>query len=228
MSIQRKNLSKEEIEELEQKIDAGSFTSQDAKRIIDALKQALDDLDYWRREWEALTGEGPAVPEEKTRKSPKTAKETIPSPGEVEIFTDGACRDNPGPGGWAAVLRYGDHEKDLSGFDPHTTNNRMELTAVLEALKALRRPSKATITTDSQYVKNGITQWIHTWKRNGWQTSAKKPVKNVDLWKSLDEQAAPHNIRWQWVRGHVGHPENERCDELARKAIEKGLKSGKK
>lgn len=225
--MRRKRLSEEEIENLEKKAGAGSFTSQDAKRVIDALKQALEDRDYWRREWEALTGEGPALDKEKTRRPSKKAKET-PSSGEVEIFTDGACRDNPGPGGWAAVLRYGDHEKDLSGFDPNTTNNRMELTAVLEALKALRRPSRATITTDSQYVKNGITQWIHTWKRNGWQTSTKKPVKNVDIWKSLDEQAARHTITWQWVRGHVGHPENERCDRLARQAIDDGLKAGNK
>jgi ribonuclease HI len=191
-------------------------------------KQALEDRDYWRGEWEALTGEGPAPDKEKSRRPSGKGKERTPSPGEIEIFTDGACRDNPGPGGWAAVLRYGDHEKDLSGFDRRTTNNRMELTAVLEALKALRRPSKATITTDSQYVKNGITQWIHTWKRNGWQTSTKKPVKNVDLWKSLDEQAARHTIAWQWVRGHAGHPENERCDRLAREAIEKGLAGGGK
>ncbi|BAN69244.1 ribonuclease HI [endosymbiont of unidentified scaly snail isolate Monju] len=138
----------------------------------------------------------------------------------VELFTDGACRGNPGPGGWGALLRYGDVEKELWGGEPETTNNRMELMAVIRGLEALRRPSRVIVTTDSQYVKNGITQWIHNWKRNGWKTSAKKPVKNADLWQRLEEAAGRHDIEWQWVRGHTGHAENERADALANRGIE--------
>jgi len=138
----------------------------------------------------------------------------------VELFTDGACKGNPGPGGWGALLRYGDVEKELWGGEPETTNNRMELMAVIRGLEALKRPSRVIVTTDSQYVKNGITQWIHNWKRNGWKTSAKKPVKNADLWQRLDEAAGRHDIEWQWVRGHTGHAENERADALANRGIE--------
>ncbi len=137
----------------------------------------------------------------------------------VEIFTDGACRGNPGPGGWGAILRYKTIEKELSGSEPHTTNNRMELMAVIEALRALKEACVVDLTTDSQYLKNGITSWIHTWKRNGWKTSTKEPVKNRDLWEALDELSQKHMIRWHWVAGHQGHPENERCDFLARSAI---------
>jgi ribonuclease HI len=138
----------------------------------------------------------------------------------VELFTDGACKGNPGPGGWGALLRYGDVEKELWGGESETTNNRMELMAVICGLEALKRPSRVIVTTDSQYVKNGITQWIHNWKRNGWKTSAKKPVKNADLWQRLDEAAGRHDIEWQWVRGHTGHAENERADALANRGIE--------
>ncbi len=138
----------------------------------------------------------------------------------VELFTDGACKGNPGPGGWGVLLRYGDAEKELWGGELETTNNRMELMAVICGLEALKRPSRVIVTTDSQYVKNGITQWIHNWKRNGWKTSAKKPVKNADLWQRLDEAAARHDIEWQWVRGHTGHAENERADALANRGIE--------
>ncbi|HIP53161.1 MAG TPA: ribonuclease HI [Chromatiales bacterium] len=138
---------------------------------------------------------------------------------QVEIFTDGACKGNPGPGGWGALLRYKGVEKELCGGERETTNNRMELTAVIRALEALKRPSKIRITTDSQYVKKGITEWIGGWKRRGWKTAAKKPVKNEDLWRRLDELAATHEIEWVWVRGHNGHPENERADELANRCI---------
>ncbi len=138
----------------------------------------------------------------------------------VEIFTDGACKGNPGPGGWGAVLRYRGREKQLCGGEAETTNNRMELMAVISALKALTRPTKVRITTDSQYVKNGITQWIHNWKRNGWKTAAKKPVKNGDLWTELDALVSLHETEWAWVKGHSGHPENELADELANKGIE--------
>lgn len=137
----------------------------------------------------------------------------------VEIFTDGACSGNPGPGGWGALLRYGDTERELAGGEAQTTNNRMELMAAIMALEALKRPTKATLTTDSVYVRDGITKWLHNWKRNGWKTAAKKPVKNDDLWRRLDAAQAPHDIDWRWIKGHAGHAENERCDALARGAI---------
>lgn len=138
----------------------------------------------------------------------------------VEIFTDGACRGNPGPGGWGALLRYGDEEKELWGGEPETTNNRMELLAAIRALEALSRECKVILTTDSQYVKNGITQWIENWKRKNWKTASRQPVKNVDLWKQLDELVSKHNVEWHWVRGHTGHPENERADQLANRGID--------
>lgn len=140
----------------------------------------------------------------------------------VEIYTDGACSGNPGPGGWGALLRLGDKEKELSGFEPATTNNRMELMAVIEALKALKRPVTARVYTDSQYVQKGISEWIHGWKQRGWKTADRQPIKNADLWRTLDELARQHRIEWHWVRGHVGHVENERVDALARAAIEQG------
>ena len=138
----------------------------------------------------------------------------------VELFTDGACKGNPGPCGWGAVLRFNGADKELFGGEQTTTNNRMELTAVIRGLQALKRPCEVTVTTDSQYVKNGITQWIHNWKRNGWRTAARKPVKNDDLWKLLDQEVAQHQVSWHWVKGHSGHPENERADGLANKGIE--------
>jgi ribonuclease HI len=137
----------------------------------------------------------------------------------IDIFTDGACSGNPGPGGWGAILRYGDHEKELSGFDPATTNNRMEMTAVIEGLKALKNASPVTIHTDSRYVMDGATKWLKGWQAKGWKTADKKPVKNEDLWRALDAEMARHQIKWVWVRGHTGHPENERADQLARSAI---------
>ena len=139
---------------------------------------------------------------------------------EVEIYTDGACRGNPGPGGWGAVLRYGKHEKQLSGAEAETTNNRMELMAAICALESLSRPCRVRLVTDSQYVRNGITSWLAQWKRNNWRTADRKPVKNADLWTRLDEATHRHDIRWEWVRGHSGHPQNERADLLARRAID--------
>jgi len=135
------------------------------------------------------------------------------------IFTDGACSGNPGPGGWGAILRAGEHEKELSGGEDETTNNRMELMAAIAALEELKKPSPIDLFTDSTYVRDGIMKWIHNWKRNGWKTAARKPVKNVDLWKRLELAMEPHNIEWHWVKGHNGHPDNERADELARNAI---------
>jgi len=138
----------------------------------------------------------------------------------VEIYTDGACRGNPGAGGWAALLRQGKHEKEIHGAEPHTTNNRMELTAVIRALEALKRTVAARVYTDSEYVRRGITEWLPSWKARGWRTADKKPVKNQDLWQRLDELRVPHRIEWHWVRGHSGHPENERVDRLANEAID--------
>ncbi len=138
----------------------------------------------------------------------------------IEIFTDGACSGNPGPGGWGAILRSGDTEKELFGGERLTTNNRMEMTAVIEALRALKKPVAARVHTDSQYVQKGISEWIHGWKRRGWKTAAKEPVKNEDLWRELDRLAAQHDIEWIWVRGHAGHVENERADALARRGVE--------
>ena len=140
---------------------------------------------------------------------------------KVEIFTDGACKGNPGPGGWGAILRYGTTEKEIYGASKNTTNNIMELTAVIESLKNLKKPCELIITTDSKYVKNGITEWIHNWKKNGWRTAAKKEVKNKELWIELDSLIQIHSISWDWVKGHSGHPENERADLLANVAIEK-------
>ena len=134
---------------------------------------------------------------------------------KVEIFTDGACRGNPGPGGWAALIRMGARERELSGGEPLTTNNRMELLAAIEALNALKRPCRVQLTTDSSYVRDGITKWIHGWRRNGWRTADRKPVKNADLWQALLDVAEPHRIEWHWVKGHSGHAENDRVDQLA-------------
>ena len=139
----------------------------------------------------------------------------------VEIFTDGACSGNPGPGGWGAILRSGGHEKEIFGGEHLTTNNRMELMAAIKALGALKHPSAVTLYTDSRYVMDGLTKWLPNWKRNGWKTADKKPVKNADLWRALDEAASRHDVAWRWVRGHDGHLENERADSLARSAIPK-------
>ena len=135
---------------------------------------------------------------------------------EVELFTDGACSGNPGPGGWAAILRMGDKERELSGGDAQTTNNRMELMGAIGGLEALKRPCVVRISTDSRYVLDGATKWIKGWKKNGWRTADKKPVKNVELWQRLDAAAQPHQVHWKWVKGHSGHAENDRADELAR------------
>jgi ribonuclease HI len=138
----------------------------------------------------------------------------------IDIFTDGACSGNPGPGGWGAILRQGEHVRELCGGEPGTTNNRMEMLAVIEALQSLKRSVKARVYTDSQYVQKGISEWIHSWKRRGWKTADKQPVKNEDLWRRLDALAAEHSLEWHWVRGHNGHVENERADALARQGLE--------
>ena len=152
-----------------------------------------------------------------SRPKPHTSK---PMTDTIEIWTDGACSGNPGPGGWGALMRWNGHEKELWGGDRATTNNRMEMQAVIEALNALKKPSKVTLHVDSTYVKDGLTKWIHGWKRNGWKTAAKKPVKNQDLWMAMDEACQRHEITWKWVKGHDGDPGNERADELARLGTE--------
>jgi ribonuclease HI len=139
---------------------------------------------------------------------------------EVEAFTDGACRGNPGPGGWGVLLRYGDKERELYGGEADTTNNRMELMAAIKALESLNRACEVKVTTDSVYVKNGISSWIDKWKRNGWKTANRKPVKNVDLWQRLDKAVQDHRVEWHWVKGHAGHEENERADQLANRGID--------
>ena len=138
----------------------------------------------------------------------------------VEVFTDGGCRGNPGPGGWGAVLRFGGHKRELRGSEENTTNNRMELLGAISALEAMTEPCKVVLTTDSTYVKDGITRWIRNWKANGWKTAAKKPVKNKDLWERLDAECLRHQVDWRWVKGHAGHPENERADGLANLAMD--------
>ncbi|KTD29607.1 MULTISPECIES: ribonuclease HI [Legionella] len=143
----------------------------------------------------------------------------------VEIYTDGACKGNPGPGGWGALLRYNGHEKTLYGSEAHTTNNRMELTAAIKALSALKRPCVVNLFTDSQYLRLGMTEWLMQWKQKGWRNSKKEPVKNADLWQQLDELASKHTIIWHWIKGHAGHPENELADALANRAIEELLSS---
>jgi ribonuclease HI len=143
----------------------------------------------------------------------------------VEIATDGACKGNPGPGGWGAVIRYGEREKEISGGEPLTTNNRMELTAAIEALNALSRPCRVKLSTDSRYVMDGLTKWLKGWQRNGWKTADRKPVKNADLWQALVDAAARHRIEWMWVKGHAGHPDNERADKLASSAARAAAKS---
>jgi len=154
---------------------------------------------------------------------PEPARESVPASNRcVQIFTDGACRGNPGPGGWGALLRYGEHEKELYGGEAHTTNNRMELMAVIQALEALTRQSDIVLTVDSRYVQDGVERWMLRWKRNGWMTKQRTPVKNQDLWERLDRALAGHRVQWRWVRGHSGHSENERADRLANQGVPSG------
>ncbi len=143
----------------------------------------------------------------------------------VQLITDGACKGNPGRGGWACILRFGEYKRELFGCSPHTTNNRMELAAAIEGLKRLKEECKVEIVTDSEYVKNGMTSWVHGWKKNGWKTAAKKPVVNQDLWMALDEQVNSHQISWTWTKGHASHEDNNRCDELASRAAEEQIMS---
>ncbi len=154
----------------------------------------------------------------------RTSGATVPD-SIVEIFTDGACLRNPGPGGWGAVLRCGRHEKEIYGSDPATTNNRMEMMAAIQSLERLSKPSEVSVYTDSTYLRKGVTEWLAGWKRNGWQTKDKKPVKNADLWRRLDAAASGHQVQWFWVKGHAGHPENERADRLAGRGAEQAARA---
>jgi ribonuclease HI len=204
-----KLLSAKELDDIERRFKAGAIADEDIQLLILTARGFL----------EKQSRETKPKPE-----ATLEAKQTgiiLKAPGtdKVEIFTDGACSGNPGPGGWGAMVRIGSVTRELSGGDPHTTNNKMELTAAIEALKCLPEGSTAVLTTDSQYVKNGITSWINTWKKNGWKNAARQPVKNADLWRELDQLNQRHSVQWCWVRGHNGHAENERCDQLARDAI---------
>jgi ribonuclease HI len=202
-------LSAEEVDELEARLNAGGLKDDDVLRLLFTVRQLMADKK--------------AKP--KAKKTPEIvlsdARLTVNGKSPVEIFTDGACSGNPGPGGWGVVMRCNGEKRELSGGERLTTNNKMEMTAAVEALKSLDKPCKVVLTTDSEYLKNGITKWIKGWKKNGWKTAAKEPVKNQELWQKLDELDQKHTIEWKWVRGHNGHPENERCDELAREAIRK-------
>ncbi len=226
-------ITEEVLDRIEARAETGTVTREDAQVLVDALREALR-----RGIKKGRTRKVPEkmqLPLEEAR--PAEAQKTIDLPvGSVEaglpprvsLYTDGGCQGNPGPGGWGAVLQSAAGGKELSGYHPDTTNNRMELTAVVEGLNALEKPSVVKVTTDSQYVKNGITVWIHSWKRKGWRTSTGSRVKNEDLWRALEAAAARHTVTWEWVRGHSGHPENERCDELAQQAIRnrKGKRNG--
>lgn len=204
-----KRLSINEIEEIESRLSSSGATQQDVENLIYTARQLLSK----ERGKSTLS-----KPENKSGKEPKPKRtKRAPKSLTAEVFTDGACSGNPGPGGWGAIVRIDGKDKELSGGEADTTNNRMELIAVIEALRVLHAASTVVLTTDSKYVKDGITDWIHNWKKNGWKNSNKKPVKNADLWRELDALNQKHTIEWRWVRGHNGHPENERCDKLARK-----------
>lgn len=206
----RKMLSIEEINEIEERFRQGTATERDIDRLLYTIRRLLPDGAQQERPGRTA----------KTTKN-KHSREKVASQLQqtIAIFTDGACAGNPGPGGWGAIIRTANQEQEMSGGEPRTTNNKMELTAAIEALKNLSSPSHVILTTDSQYVRKGITEWIKRWKVNGWRNASKQPVKNAELWRQLDELNQKHTVEWRWVAGHTGHPENERCDELARRAI---------
>lgn len=206
-----RKLSAKQLDAIEERFNAGRVSDKDVERLIFTVRSFLDEK---AEKLERRAGHTPAG-----REGTEKASSGL-SPGiHVEVFTDGACEGNPGPGGWGAVVRMEGEERELSGGERNTTNNRMELSAAIEALKTLPDCAGVVLMTDSQYVQKGITEWIRNWKKNGWKNASKQPVKNADLWIELDALNQKHTIEWRWVRGHAGHPENERCDELARKAI---------
>ncbi len=205
-------LSETDLEEIEGKVRAGVASREDLDLLLSTCRHFLSGGVKSRKK-AASSGQTRA-----TRKAVGCPAGV--DKGVVEIFSDGACQGNPGPGGWGVIVREGSVERELSGGESKTTNNRMEMMGIIEALKSLDNPCKVVLTTDSQYVQKGITSWIHGWKRNGWQTADRKPVKNQDLWVELDRLNQSHDIEWKWIKGHNGHLENERCDELAREAIQ--------
>lgn len=209
-----RKLSARQLEAIEKRFRAGEVTDKDIEHLIFTVRAFLEEKPRRAESRQpvkpsAESGAAPAVPA------------VGHGTGTVQVFTDGACEGNPGPGGWGAIVRMNGTEKELSGGERRTTNNRMELSAAIEGLKILPPSSQVVLTTDSQYVQKGITQWIKNWKRNGWINAAKEPVKNADLWRELDALCGEHSVEWRWVRGHAGHAENERCDALAREAIRK-------
>lgn len=209
-------LAVEQVDGIEERLRAGQVRTEDIESLIFTVRELRRGFTDKANKVSTNDGHKRAADEEPLR--------VWPAPGQcsttVEIFTDGACEGNPGPGGWGAIVRIAGEERELSGGERQTTNNRMELMAAIEALSALPvSSSKVVLTTDSRYVQQGITEWIKNWKKNGWKNAARQPVKNDDLWKRLDELSQRHNIEWHWVRGHNGHRENERCDELARAAV---------
>ena len=200
-----KILSATQIDHIEKRLNDATITSNDVRALINTVRHLMST--------QSQTGSADRRPEVLSVELPQDIN------GRVEVFTDGACSGNPGPGGWGAIVRIAGEDLELSGGESDTTNNRMELTAAIQALRSLPGTCDVTVCTDSEYVKKGITSWIDGWKKNGWKTSQRKPVKNSDLWKELDELNGKHKTQWQWVRGHAGHPENERCDQLANAAI---------
>jgi ribonuclease HI len=212
--LELRKLTASGVDAIEKRLESGGVTDEDVERLIYTVRELLESAAPKSR------AKKTDAPLDQAAVGPASEVEAAPAgPGLIEIFTDGACERNPGPGGWGAIVRSNGSEKKLSGGETHTTNNRMELTGVIEALKTLPQGCELVITTDSQYVQKGITQWIHKWKRNGWKTVDKRPVLNADLWNALDALTQKHQIKWMWTRGHVGHPENEECDRLARNAI---------
>ncbi len=218
MSKLDETMTLEELADIEARLDHGETRAEDARRLVQTVRKLLGEKKAAPAEKKPRVAAGKAI-EGAVSGDPDVPLPSWDQSGQVEIFTDGACQGNPGPGGWGALLRSGGGAKELSGYERQTTNNRMELTAVIRALEELRGRREVTVCTDSQYVKKGITEWIKGWKANGWRTAARTPVKNAELWRELDELNRSHNVTWQWTRGHSGHPENERCDELARMAI---------
>jgi ribonuclease HI len=212
-ALSEKLLTSSDLADLEIRSLSGTTTNEDIQHLLATCRHFLSG------------GNGDSSPNPTASSIPEAAvPELIQSNGDtVEIYTDGACQGNPGPGGWSAIIKAGSVQRELSGGDPDTTNNRMEMMAAIEALKLLDGRCQVVLTTDSEYFQKGMTQWIQTWKKNGWRTSDKEPVKNKDLWLELDDLNQKHEIKWEWVRGHNGHAENERCDELARNAVPTGF-----
>ncbi len=228
-------LSAGEIDTIEERYRAGKLGADDMERLFHTVRRLMENVPSENIIPSGDSGDSvfAGANSNVCRPSNRAGHAALPlrngnaktGSEKIEIFTDGACKGNPGPGGWGALVRIGGREKELSGSASHTTNNRMEMTAVIEALASLPPSSRVVLTTDSQYIQKGITLWIRNWKKNGWLNASQEPVKNMDLWKKLDELSRKHTVEWRWVKGHAGHKENERCDELARMAVMKACRS---